>query len=215
MDNMSTNANALTLEDSAKLAQELKKKWHRIVCIGTERVFCSGGHLKDYARLKKREEGLKINRQIQKNLQLLEKHPAWKIAFVGGDCFGGGIEFLGCFDAIFAAPEVLFGFWQNRMGLSYGWGGYGRLQKKVSASFLKKALLEEKIYTSFQCKEVGLVDEILPQKDFLVFIQEIEKLFSGRASKLEIQKSLSQNADGVFRQLWWKPEHRERLSKKI
>jgi enoyl-CoA hydratase len=181
--------------------------------VGTERVFCSGGQLKDYARLKKREDGLKINRQIQKNLDTLEKHSAWKVALVGGDCFGGGIEFLGCFDVIYAAPEVLFGFWQNKMGVSYGWGGYKRLQKKVSAAFLKKALLEEKIVTAYQLKDVGLVDEIIPQNMFESAANEIEKRFSSRDSKIEIQKNLHKNADGVFRQLWWKDEHLAQLRK--
>lgn len=215
MDQQSTTANALTLEDTKALKKHLQTSYELIICIGQERVFCSGGHLKEYARLKKKDEGLKINSQIQKNLQALEKHAALKLAFVGGDCFGGGIEFLGCFDQIYSAPECLFGFWQSRLGLSYGWGGYARLQKKVSASFLKTALLQESLFTAQQLKTEGLITEILPHSGFSQKIQQWQSLLSQNKSKIEVQKNLDKNADAIFKKLWWTEEHLALLHQRI
>jgi enoyl-CoA hydratase/carnithine racemase len=206
-------ANALTLADSRELTKQLKKPWTLIVCKGEERVFCSGGQLKDYARQKTKEAGLKINNEIKRNLSALQKHTALKIALVGGDCFGGGIEFLGCFDLIYAVPHALFGFWQNKMGVSYGWGGYEFLQRKLSPAFLKTALLEERILTAFELKSAGLIHEIVNQQDLQGIAESWEKSFSAKKSKIEIQNQLNKNADSVFRKLWWAPEHRQILEK--
>ncbi len=210
-----STANALTLADSRALKKHLQKKWKLIVCQGDEKVFCSGGQLKDYAKLKSKDAGIKINSEIQKNLSTLQKHPALKIALVGGDCFGGGIEFLGAFDLIYSAPQALFGFWQNKMGVSYGWGGFQSLQSKLSASFLKTALLEEKICTAFELKEAGLIHELMDSKDFQKLAQKWESLLSSRNSKNEIQKNLAKNSNATFRKLWWSPEHLEILKKRF
>lgn len=206
-------ANALTLADSRELKKQIKKPWTLIVCKGEERVFCSGGQLKDYARLKTKESGLKINNEIKKNLSTLQKHSALKIALVGGDCFGGGIEFLGSFDLVYSVPQALFGFWQNKMGVSYGWGGYDLLQRQLSPSFLKTALLEEKIFTAFELKRAGLIYEIVKHHDFNQIAERWEKTFAAKKSKLEIQKHLGKKANEVFKKLWWAPEHRQILEK--
>ena len=213
MQDQNKSANALTLADSRLLKKHLKKPWKLIVCVGTERVFCAGGPLKDYARLKTKSQGLKINREITKNLQALEKHKAFKIAFVGGDCFGGGIEFLGCFDIIYSAPSAFYGFWQNRMGLSYGWGGYTRLKSKLSEPFLKSVLLEEKTLTAFEMKTAGLIHQILPLDQFECVMAQWQKLFLSKKSKTEIQKNLQKNSQQVFEKLWWSEEHLEQLQK--
>jgi enoyl-CoA hydratase len=206
-------ANALTLADSRELKKHLRKPWKLIICKGQDRVFCSGGQLKDYARLKTKNNGIKINAEIKSHLTILQKHPALKIALVGGDCFGGGIEFLGAFDLIYSAPQALFGFWQNKMGVSYGWGGYHFLQTKLKPAFLKTALLEEKTFTAFELKEAGLIYEIVREQEFAQIAQIWEAKIAAKESKSEIQKNLHKNADAVFRKLWWAPEHREILAK--
>lgn len=213
MQDENQTANALTLADSRELKKQLKKPWSLIVCKGEDRVFCSGGQLKDYARLKTKESGLKINNEIKKNLSALQKHAALKLAFVGGDCFGGGIEFLGCFDLIYSVPQALFGFWQNKMGVSFGWGGYELLQRKLSPLFLKTALLEEKLFTAYELKDAGLIFEIVNQHDFKRIAEKWEISLSAKKSKLEIQKQLHKNSSLVFRKLWWAPEHRQILDK--
>lgn len=207
------SANALSLKKMRDLGSQLKKPWKLILCIGTERVFCSGGELKDYASLKTKAQGIKINREIQRHLDKLENHSAWKIALVGGDCFGGGIEFLGCFDFIVASPDVFFGFWQGRLGLSYGWGGFRRLQKKLSATFLKKALLNEKIATAFEMKTVGLVDEMAGQNQFQQLQESFEHQFADHPTREKVQKLLLKQEQSLFEQLWWTPEHRQRLQR--
>lgn len=213
MQDQNKSANALTLADSRLLKKHLKKPWKLVICVGTERVFCSGGPLKDYARLKTKSAGQKINREITQNIQALEKHKAFKIAFVGGDCFGGAIEFLGGFDLIYSAPSAFYGFWQNRMGVSYGWGGYQRLQSKLGESFLKLALLEEKTLTAFEMKAAGLIHQIIPLNEFELMISHWQKLFLSKKSKFEIQKNLQKNSQQVFDKLWWTEEHLQLLQK--
>ena len=159
------SANALTLENLQLLSQKLRsQKWSLVSCRAEGRVFSSGGPLKEFAMYKTKQQGLKYHRQMTQLLTNFHKCSAFKVAFVSGDCFGGGIEFLSCFDEIYCEPHVLFGFWQSRLGLSYGWGGYKRLQNKICAGYLKTALLEDQVATAYEMQRQGLIKKILSRE---------------------------------------------------
>ena len=96
-----------------------------------QRFFCTGGNLRFYASLRTRLQGLTANARIRRVLQRLNALPQPKVAVVTGDCFGGGLEVLSAFDRILAVPEAQLGFWQRRLGLTFGWGGGSRWEKKL------------------------------------------------------------------------------------
>lgn len=116
--------NAFGPKESKILLKSLSaaKNIQLIILSSEGRVFCSGGQLQEYAALKTKQQGVKLNDDIRKVLKKFADHPAPKIAAVAGDCFGGGIELISCCDWIISESHVFFGMWQRRMELSFGWG---------------------------------------------------------------------------------------------
>ena len=123
--------NALSFATVEQLHQLITQSRCRGLLLTAEgRVFCSGGQLKDYAVLTEKEAGVKINRQIRRWLGEIAQTSIARVAVVDGFCFGGGVEFLGCFHQVIATPKAMFALWQRRIGLSFGWGGRALLERK-------------------------------------------------------------------------------------
>jgi enoyl-CoA hydratase/carnithine racemase len=213
-DSAKTN-NAFGLPEAKILSQSLKGKIRLIVLSAEGRVFCSGGNLRDYAQLKNKASGIKMNKDIRGALEKLAKFPAPKVALVTGDCFGGGIEVLSCFDFILCEPHVVFGMWQRKMELSFGWGGYGRLKARVNPSHLKSWLLAGSLRTAQDAKNLGLVGAIVPAGLMKMRFEGLKKslLAFSDESYAEIKSHLDKNETLVFEKLWWSKNHRECLEK--
>lgn len=220
------NTLILTLSDpesrnafSPPMAEEfhkaLKESRFQSVLLKSEGpVFCSGGNLPFYKRLKNKDEGLAHNQRITEILDYLQSLPVPKICLVEGLCIGGGVELVAAFDKVFAAPHSLFGLWQRRVGLTFGWGGQERLSKKVSSKDLQNWLLEARTFSSYQAKSVGLVDQIYLSsnlmKEALKWIDNIEKRGS------QSQRTILQNHNdqkSAFNSLWLGEEHKRALGK--
>jgi len=217
LDDTKTN-NAFNLQKAETLARvfgSAKKEISLILISSKGRVFCSGGNLKDYANLKNKEAGLKVNRKIRKVLQDLAKHPALKVAAVSGDCLGGGIELLSCCDVIFAEPHVYFGMWQRKMSLSFGWGGFERLSEKMSSALLQKWLLTGDVHSAFWAEQQGLVDQILSETEIHTQFARLKTAATHDkdGSFAAVVKGLKKNEVALFEKLWWSKAHIEKLQK--
>lgn len=206
--------NAFDHAQSKILLKSLKSKNIKLIVISAVgRVFCSGGQLRDYAALKTKAQGVKVNREIRLALEALAKYPAPKIAAVTGDCFGGGIELISCCDWIISEPHVFFGLWQRKMELSFGWGGYKRLKSRMSETQIKNWLLTANVKTASEAMRLGLIDQIsLDIKNDLKLLVEKTQAFSN-ASYHPIKQGLDKNESQVFEQLWFTPAHRHALKK--
>jgi enoyl-CoA hydratase/carnithine racemase len=84
-----------------------------------------------------------------------------KVALVSGDCFGGGLELLSSFDHVISSPQAYFGFWQRRIGLSFGWGGGTRWSEKNNRGDILKLALEARSICSEEAKNLGLIHQIV------------------------------------------------------
>lgn len=179
-----------------------------------ERVFCAGGNLTQYAALKSKEEGVNINRTIFRSLAGLKMLPVQKVAIVDGDCFGGGIELLSCFDTILTSPKSFFHFWQLKLALSFGWGGYGRLLDRMSEQDLRSCFLNIKSISAYEALSLGLVDAVLPvemlAEKSLLAAQKIRTPSNTFEKAYSLNKAEEQI---LFEDLWWRPEHRKNLEK--
>ncbi len=181
--------NAFDLKKAETLNKFLNLKNISLIQIRSEgRIFCSGGHLKDYASLKTKQQGLIVNRKIRAVLKKLAAHPALKVAYVSGDVFGGGIELLSCFDVIYSEPHVFMGMWQRKMSLSFGWSGFERLSKKMSSSAAQEWLLSGDLRTAHWMYQAGLVDKVMSAKAL-------------RESYLHLKKLCHEDKDGSFKQI--------------
>ena len=174
-------------------------------------VFCSGGNLRFYKNLKNKNEGLEYNKKIESILSEFANLKIPKAAWVNGPCFGGGIELLSCFDFIAASPSSLFGLWQRKVGLSFGWGGESRLNKKINSEKLRNWLLSADTRTVYQIRNLGLVDQIFPHSNGLLKSKDwlIRSLDLGDESL----EKITQNSNSAFEALWMSEEHKKALSK--
>lgn len=122
--------------------------------------YCTGGDLLAQLRSPKIKSTLRDHMTIRTALQHLDELPCPKATFVDGDCYGGGIEILSCFQHIIASPRAMFGIWQRRMGLSFAWGGGHRLLRRTSESELRRMVLEQRTLSAWEARDIGLVDEL-------------------------------------------------------
>jgi enoyl-CoA hydratase/carnithine racemase len=172
-------------------------------------LFCAGGDLKAHAKLKTKKEGIEQARVIRKAQTLLSEWPIPKAAFVNGDCFGGGMELLSCFDHRVAAPHVMFGFWQRRISLSFGWGGFERWSKKISPDVIRDLGSSARLIGAHEAMRLGLIHEIGNRSAAERWLRESVQWTpeSARAlSQLDVK-----NETKLFESLWWNPTHQKIL----
>ena len=180
-------------------------------------VFCSGGNLRDYAKSNDSAPGIMINREISQVLNELNMSRLMTIALVEGDCFGGGLELLSAFDEVIAVPGVLFGFWQRRIGLSFGWGGGHRLARRLGDQMLIRLAMEASVVFCPEALDLNLIDYVTtPMTAFNFAMCRLQALtrFSndpvGPLKRLR-QTMTSPIESSVFEELWWNADHRKAL----
>ncbi len=213
------SANALSLEAARELKliiRQLKSRESRIkvlIFTGDSRFFCSGGNLKFYQSLKTKSQGAKINREISVILASLHRLPIYKMAWVNGDCFGGGLELMSCFDYIAAVPHSLFGFWQSRQALSFGWGGGARLAERTGLQFVTNALIASQTFSAAEAQQIGLIDDVFSRHEIeFQILEHAQKMIrSSDRVQSEIRKLNLKNEAQIFNKLWWSKDHRSRL----
>ncbi len=181
------------------------------------RWFCAGGNLKDYSKFSQTQpsESLKINVRIAEVLTRLHQWPGFTVAVVRGDCFGGGVEVLSCFDLVLSVPHAFYGLWQRRIGLTYGWGGGARLAERLSRSELKLQSLLANSLCAYSAQRVGLVDEIWPgarieERAYAVIAQQEGWSDFPVAA---IKSSTGQQEQEIFSRLWGNADHLRTLKR--
>lgn len=205
--------NSFSLEQAQRWAADVTSKETRIMLLRSEgSVFCSGGNLSEYAAMTTKAEGVSVNAQIRDQLEVISKVPCTKVAFVTGDCFGGGIEVLSLCDKIYSLNHVFYGLWQSRMHLSFGWGGFQRLTQRMNSAELRLWLSEGSTHSAYWCEKNGLVDEILSQDVMVERFHSLKTATMGAASRY-FSQALTHNEAVFFDELWWSPEHRQVLSR--
>lgn len=214
--NSPQNRNAFSVERARVLKKSIKnKKIKGIILYSEGSVFCAGGDLAEYSRLKTKQQGVRINHEITQILTFLAQLPVPKLVFVDGDCFGGGIELLSCFDWIVATPKSFFALWQRQMTLSFGWGGYARLLKRIPESQLKAWVLSGEIRSTQGAFDLGLVNEIIPsfKRDEYFESWRLQQIQLTSESYSSIHSLNIKNERKVFDKLWWSVAHRQKLFK--
>lgn len=211
------NGYAFGVDDAVLISQALKENQAANLLIfrsTSRRFFCTGGDLQHYSQMKSRGEGLRANRRIRYALQMLAEFRGVSLALVDGDAWGGGLELLSCFDEVWSTPQALFGFWQRRIGLSYGWGGRARLEERVSSAHLRRLALKGQTISAYEALDLGLVDRILPREIFEVEITKWRANHENLGIKVTAAlKAETHRADRQFEGLWLKKDHREALAK--
>lgn len=202
--------NSLGLSDAEEISVALKrnKKARALVVHSShERIFCSGGKLSDYAKMRDKKSGLAVNRKITAHLDFLAKWPGAKLALVNGDCYGGGMEWISSFDFRWTVPHALFCFWQRRIGLPPGWGGGRRWSELIGEKQLQQLLLSADVISSGQALHYGLVDRIVPSAHLFFEAGEWLQRVLDRGTYLPTRWSVK-SAQRDFAKEWHSPQHR-------
>ncbi|WP_044642457.1 enoyl-CoA hydratase/isomerase family protein [Risungbinella massiliensis] len=203
-------------------------KWSRdpnvkvVVLSGDQRAFASGGDLQDLHVLQSREEIYPVMERMGQTLRLLEEMPALTIAAVEGVAVGGGCEIVASCDWCIAAPTARFGMIQERLGITTGWGGAGRLMKKIGQKKAEYLLLSGEIIDAQTAFQMGLVERILPKENWWTSIEQLATKIAGHPDL--IRKTYQQIGDLQSKQkrfdshrleadrcavLWERPEHHQ------
>ncbi len=89
------------------------------------------------------------------------------IAAVNGYALGGGLELALACDFIYASEKAVFGLVETKLGLIPGFGGIGRLAKRVGVAYAKEMVFCALQITATEALRVGLVNKIVDQQKVL------------------------------------------------
>ncbi len=210
------SGNALSLAAARELAGIGKQyaKWPGVVAVssGHPTLFCSGGNLSDYAKMKGKAPGLKVNREITRCLEAFSKWSAVKLALIEGDVLGGGMEWLARFDYRWSTPYALFSFWQKRIGLSPGWGGGTAWSARIGESRMRGLLLEARLLGPDRALALGLVDRLVAPVRLQLVLADWCAAMSSEVNPALGRWSARQEA-AIFTSLWQGPEHKRALAR--
>lgn len=180
-----------------------------ILFFSSGRVFCSGGNLADYAAMTSSNQGRDVNRRISLILDEFSRLCVPTVAVVQGDCFGGGLELLSAFDTVLAAPHSLFGFWQRKVALTFGWGGGRRIEKRIGEKKLTQLAISAATFGAQEAHRIGLIDRVcvepLLMQEALKHIRQTTQLPNGPVPFLKTWDALMEQ--NSFESLWWGEEH--------
>jgi enoyl-CoA hydratase/carnithine racemase len=223
-----SSSNSLSLAAAEELARiltrisegvdknETSAPYRALVFFSKGRIFCSGGQLSDYASMSNADQGKAVNRRITEILANLSELPIPTICAVSGDCFGGGVELISAFDTVISVPHVLYGFWQRRIGLTFGWGGGKRIEQRIGLPQLKRLALSTETFGAHEALSIGLIDFIVPVSSLESVSLEIAEQMSTAATAPigQLKKWSADRETEIFESLWWNPDHRAVLSKR-
>jgi enoyl-CoA hydratase/carnithine racemase len=208
------NAFGLTVARELSAIQKKYKKSKKPVVVSSAHptLFCSGGNLSDYKRLKGKAPGLSVNREIAKHLADFGRWPVVKLAVIEGDVLGGGLEWLAHFDFRWSTPYALFCFWQRRIGLSTGWRGGEVWARHVGEEKLRALLLESEMLSAGTALRAGLVDRLVTgwkiRESVIDWARKMDE-----PSVRALLRWNAKNEQAVFQKLWMGPEHKAALAR--
>lgn len=211
--NQPQTGNALSLEMAELILNRLEQRDFKAFLISHHQgPFCAGGNLRFYQSLEKKDQGLKVNDRINQILHEITHWPVPKACFIDGLCLGGGIELATCFDHIVASPRALFGLWQRRIGLTFGWGGEERLLRRLSSQALRSWRLSAKTLSVYEAQDLGLIDQVATSsKGFEQTHKWLQQSLRWGEATLPGHLDHHQKSPTLFSQLWMGPTHQQAL----
>jgi enoyl-CoA hydratase len=165
--NRPTVHNAISLSTMAELDRVLDwvgsdSQIAALVLTGAgDRVFVSGGDLKDFERLTTYDSAVAMSRRMQLLMARLRDLPIPVIGAVNGDCLGGGCEVALAADIRVVSKTAHFGFKQVTLGITPAWGGRRRLVRLVGRSRALQLLLSGDLIDADEAHRIGLAEQVV------------------------------------------------------
>ena len=214
-----------TMHELGHLAGELEqdKTARALIITGAgDEAFIAGGDLKDFRELKTATQGRDMALLMHGVLNRLEALEMPVIAAINGYAFGGGCEVAVSCDFRIAADISRFGFRQINMGIMCGWGGGQRLLRLVGRNRAMFLMLTGDIIDAEEARRIGLIDQIVPQKDVLSEARALAERIARnpvlsvrmikrsliRGQNMPLHDAIAYEAE-LFTYLWSSDDHRE------
>lgn len=129
-----------------------------------DQAFCAGGDLHAVSRhLMDPDAAATMCAVMGDALDRFSQIHAVVVAAVEGAAIGGGAELMSACDVVFAGATAQVGFVHASLGVSPGWGGAGRLVRRVGPRHALTVLAGGGRMTAQMAAEHGLVDHVVPQ----------------------------------------------------
>jgi len=133
---------------------------------GGDRVFVSGGDVKELASLRTVEQAANMAKRMRSLLDRVASLPVPTVAALNGHALGGGAEVAIACDFRVAADHITIGFNQSRLAIMPAWGGADRLVDLVGRTQALRLLLTGMRVGAVDAKRMGLLNAVTPQCDF-------------------------------------------------
>jgi enoyl-CoA hydratase/carnithine racemase len=131
-----------------------------------ERVFVSGGDLKELAAIRTEDEARAMAMTMRTLLDRVASLPVPVVAALNGDAYGGGCEVAIACDFRLAAADVKLAFNQVDLGIMPAWGGIERLQAVVGRGRALYLLTTGLPIDAPTAAAWGLVEQVVPRPEF-------------------------------------------------
>jgi enoyl-CoA hydratase len=100
------------------------------------------------------------------------------IAAVNGFALGGGLEVALACDFIYASDNAVLGLVETNLGLIPGFGGTGRLSRRVGKAMAAEMIFAAKKLKAEDALRVGLVNKVVPAADLPAEVVKIAEIIA-------------------------------------
>lgn len=139
-----------------------------VTITGAGRSFSAGGDLDGYIDLYRQPDSFtKFLADFYEVLDLIETSEKIFVALVNGACVAGGLELLLACDVVIAGSSARIGDGHLNFGQLPGAGGSQRLPRAIGLTRAKYLMLTGKLLTAEEAREIGLVNEVVPDAELL------------------------------------------------
>jgi enoyl-CoA hydratase/carnithine racemase len=164
--------------DDAILQARMDESVHVIVLTGAgEKFFCAGANIQMLTEV---DPTYKYYFCLHANETLLrlENTPKLVIAALNGHCVGGGLEVAMAADLRLARKDAgKVGLPEVNLGVLPGTGGTQRLSRLLGKSRAIELMVTGKTFSFDEAKAMGLVNEVLPNENFMDRAMEYARQF--------------------------------------
>jgi enoyl-CoA hydratase len=133
-----------------------------IIGSALEKVFASGGNIRELHDLHGATEGLSFAVAIQQAFQLIADCPIPVIVAINGYCLGAGLEMALAADIRIAADNAIFASPQVALGITPGLGGGQRLARLCRRAHARRLILTGDRIDAAEALRIGLVEQVVP-----------------------------------------------------
>jgi len=137
---------------------------------GSERgtVERSGGPGEPLSPAARAEATRRSVRRLQAAITAVADCPKPVVAAVHGHCIGGGMDLATACDIRLASSDAIFSVRETRMAIVADLGVLQRLPRIVGAGHVAELAFTGKDVDAWRAKEIGLVNEVYPDRDALL-----------------------------------------------